>query len=185
MKTLIFTSLMFLLLLFGCSKKEEPIMLVCEGIETTTGGENGKPFDTETQKVKRTFEFFQDKRVVKNGSLNFDDSKSKFKEEKKLVWIFQVDNGFEMYEEDTYTFFPKNTKSKHDFVNVSDTELYSSEKNSSEYSDDKKIGSNTDYMVTINRISGDFREQRVETYKRGSSFRVVTEGNCKKVDKKF
>ena len=185
MKTLIFTSLIFLLLLVGCSKKEEPIMLVCEGIETTTGGENGKPFDTETQKVKRTFEFFQDKRVVKNGSWNFDDSKSKFKEEKKLVWIFQVDNGFEMYEEDTYTFLPKNTKSKYDFVNVSDTELYSSERNSSKYSDEKDIGSNTDYMVTINRISGDFREQRVETYKRGSSFRVVTEGNCKKVDKKF
>ena len=160
-------------------------MLVCEGIETTTGGENGKPFEPETQKIKRTFKFFQDNRVVKNGSLNFDDSKSKFKEEKKLVWVFQVDNGVEMYEEDTYTFLPKQTRSKHDSVVVSDTELYSSEKNSSEYSDDKKIGSWDDYMVTINRISGDFREQRIETYKRGSSFRIVSEGNCKKVDKKF
>jgi len=160
-------------------------MLVCEGVETTTGNENGKSFEPEVQKVKRTFNFFQDNRVVKNGSLNFDDSKSKFKEEKKMVWIFQVDNGIEMYEEDTYTFFPKNTKSKHDSINVSDTELYSSEKNSSEYSDDKKMGSWDDYMVTINRISGDFHEQRIENYKRGSSFRIITDGNCKKVDKRF
>jgi len=182
-KILLVTSL--ILLLIGCSKKQEPIMLVCDGVETTTGRENGKSFEPDTQKVKRTFNFFQDSRVVKTGSLNFENDKSKFKEDKKTVWIFQVDNGVEMYEQNTYTFFPNNTISKHDFINVSDTELYSSEKNSSEYSDDKKKGSWDDYMVTINRISGDFREQRIESYKNGTSFRIITEGNCKKVDKRF
>jgi|GEM_PF-5875044 len=186
MKTLIFSSLMFLLLLLGCSKREEPILLVCEGTENTTGSENGKSFEPETQKVRRTFKFFQDERTIKTGRLNFDkENPSKFEEKKKLVWILSVDNTPEIFEEDTRTLLIGKVDSKNSGTVVSDTELFSYNRESSEYSDDKKLGLWKDYHVTINRVSGDFREIQLENYKRGSSFRVVTEGNCKKVDKKF
>jgi len=175
-----------IVLLVSCSKKEEPIMLVCDGVERTTGGENGKPFDPEVQKVKRTYKFIQDQRVVKTGRLDFDENNpSKFKEIKKLVWIFSVDNTPEVFEEDTRTFLLKHSTSRFGNVLVSDSELFSSLKETSEYSDDKKSGVWKDYYVTINRISGDFREQQLENYKKGTSFRVLTEGNCKKVEKKF
>ena len=161
-------------------------MLVCEGIETTTGGENGKSFQPEKQKEKRTFKFFQDERVVKTGRLDFDENNpSKFKEVKKLVWIFSVDNTPEVFEEDTRTSLTNHTTSRFGNVSVSDTELFSSLKETSEYSNDKKSGFWKDYYITINRISGDFREQQLENYKKGTTFRILTEGNCKKVEKKF
>ena len=185
MKKLSVLLILFLTLL-GCSKKQESIMLVCDGIETTTGSENGKVFEPETQKVKRTFRFFQDERTVKKGYLNFEkDNPQKFKEERKVVWIFSVDNTPEVFEEDTRTFLNNQTDSKFGNVSVSDTELFSSIRDTVDYKDDKKLGSWKDYFVTINRISGDFHEQQLENYKKGTSFRVLTEGNCKKVEKKF
>lgn len=173
-------------LIIGCSKKPEPIMLVCEGVETTTGGKNGKSFEPETERVKRTFKFFQDKRTIKTGRLDFDkENLSKFEEKNKLVWILSVDNTPEIYEEDTRTIFPRRIDSKNSGTVVSDTELFSSNRESTEYSDDKKMGSWKDYHVTINRVSGDFREIQLENFKSGGSYRVITEGNCVKVNKKF
>jgi len=182
-KILLITSF---ILLFGCSKKQEPIMLVCVGVERTTGSENGKSFQPVNQKVKRTFKFFQDERVVKTGRLDFDEKNpSKFKELKKIVWIFSVDNTQEVFESDTRTILTNRTNSYFGNTSVSDTELYSSSRESTEYLDDKKYGSSKDYHVTINRVSGDFREQQIENFQKGTSFRVVTEGNCEKVEKKF
>jgi len=175
-----------IVLLVSCSNRPEPIMLVCVGIERTTGGENGKSFQPDTQKVKRTFKFFQDERVVKTGRLDFDEKNpSKFKELKKIVWIFSVDNTQEVFESDTRTNLINRTNSYFGNTSVSDTELYSTSRESTEYLDGKKYGSSRDYHVTINRVSGDFREQQIENFQKGTSFRVVTEGNCEKVDKKF
>lgn len=161
-------------------------MLVCEGVETITGADNGKSFEPESQKVKRTFKFFQDYRIVKTGRLDFDEENpSKFEETKKLVWILSVDNTPEIFESDKRTLFGKKTESKYGGVVVSDTELFGSTRENTDYSEDKKLGTWKDYHVTINRISGDFRETRLENFNKGTSYRVVTEGNCKKVARKF
>ena len=178
--------LIFSLFLFGCSKKQEPILLVCDGIETTYEIVDGKKIDPDIKNVKRTFNFYQDKRNIKTGILNFEDkNNSQLKEENKLVWIFSVDNGAEIFDEETYTNLSNKTLSKKTYISVSDTELFSSETNSSEYNDETKLGLWEDYSLSVNRISGDFHERKLENFKRGTSFQITTEGNCKKVDKKF
>ena len=159
-------------------------MLVCEGTETTSGTSYGKKLDPESIMVKRTFKFLQDIRVVKSGNFNYQDPNKNFKEEKKSTWVYSIDNSPDKFEEDTYIFTKGKSQSQHTFVSVSDTELYGSDKKTVDY-DDKKDGSYEDYQVTINRISGDFRENLIQNFKGNGLFKVVTEGNCKKVEKKF
>jgi len=181
-----FSLIILLFILYGCSNKQEPIMLVCEGIETLTGNQSGKILEPDTKHSKRTFNFKKEEKIIKTGILNFDtENKSKFKEVNKLVWVFSVDNGVEMFEEETYMYLSNKTLSKRDYINVSDTELFINETISSEYNDGTKLGLWEDYSLSVNRISGDFHEQKIENYTKGTSFRIITDGNCKKVDKKF
>ena len=54
------------------------------------------------------------------------------------LWIFSVDNTQEVFESDTRTVLTNRTNSYFGNTSVSDTELYSSSRESTEYLDEKK-----------------------------------------------
>jgi len=176
--------------LISCSKPQEPLVLLCDGIETVYGSENGKPMGSESIKVKRTFNFFQDYRTVKTGIFSTEiidkqlEISSDFKEVKKLVWILSVDNGQEIFETDTFVIYePNSNRKNYGRVVVNSSELSAAEEYTSKFKENST--SRIDYLVDINRISGDFREMTNERYSELAAFRIETKGNCKQVKNKF
>lgn len=180
-KLILCISISFLL---SCSKEDEPINLVCEGIETTNLVKFLVPYEQLSKPVIRTIRVFKDNRDV----IRFKDTEIKTR---KIIWVINIDNEREIGEYFS-TFSDKEKQSEiyklfenEEKVEVNENEINGKKTKETEYHSGKEISKNFEkYSLKINRLSGEFREE-LNMNPTNTEFLYVTTGSCKKSEKKF
>ena len=188
-------SFLSLLLLAACSKTpSEKINLMCQGTEVTSGTKSdGTLYEPESKNVIRTIVLEKQEKKILNGLsiIEFDKPNSGNRTEvTELTDVLKIDGSREIYKEYSITsLFRKNT-TNNSGVAVTNERITASQDMRVEYSNSKdKKGSHFDnYTIAIDRVSGVFKEVLTEGgigSAKSDSFKIETNGTCKKAEKKF
>ena len=183
------------MLIAACSKTPpEKISLVCQGIEVTSGTKSdGTLYEPESKNVTRTIVLEKQEKKILNGLsiIEFDKPNSGNRTEvTELTDVLKIDGSREIYKEYSITsLFRKNT-TNNSGVAVTNERITASQDMRVEYSNSKdKKGSYFDnYTIAIDRVSGVFKEVLTEGgigSAKSDSFKIETNGTCKKAEKKF
>ena len=188
-KILIFSLLIFSVC--GCSKKlPESILMVCDGVEVTGGidGKSGERLVPESVNVKRTIQLNKEKKVVKTNFFEMslkDNKNNSGKLEDKNVWVMTIDNNRVLFEESSIDMrFSNPTVQVVQDVGMDQNEINGYQRINKEYSKNKLLDSYENYVININRITGQLNENLTQNLL-GNHFNISTVGQCKKVDRKI
>jgi len=188
-------SLISLMLIAACSKTTlEKISLVCQGTEVTSGTKSdGTRYDPESTNVIRTIVLEKQEKKILNGLsiIEFDKPNSGDRTEvTELTDVLKIDGSREIYKESSITSLLRKTTSNNSGVAVTNERITANQEIRVTYgeSKDHELNHFDNYSISIDRVSGAFKEVFLQGgigEKKTDSFRVETNGMCKKAEQKF
>jgi len=188
-------SLLSLMLIAACSKTPpEKISLVCQGIEVTSGTKSdGTRYEPESTNVTRTIVLEKQEKKILNGHSIIEFDKPNYgdrTEISELTNVLKIDANREIYKESSITSLLRKTTQNNSGVAVTNERITANQEIRVTYgeSNDHELNHFDDYSISIDRVSGAFKEVFLQGgigKKKTDSFRVETNGMCKKAEQKF
>jgi len=190
-----YASLLSLMLIAACSKHQpEKVSVVCQGTEVTSGKRaDGTLLETDSINVVRTINLEKQTKKILDGVLIIEYGKPNSgdrKEISELTDVLRIDANREIYKESSITNYSRKTTTNYSSVSVNSERIAANQEVTVEYMEakDKELSNFRDYSITIDRVSGVFKEVLKEggtVNSKSDSFRIETIGTCKKAEQKF
>jgi hypothetical protein len=192
MKNLLLLMLSIVLLIAGCTKRSYPIVLICEGIETSQVTRGMGAGENETKNIKKTIRFTEQQRVIKNNNhfteLNIGEGKiTESPTVSKKTWVATVDGFPPFYEEESLKKVINTPQAKTESARVTvQVDEKSLKVNSlKKYEAVGQMKTFQQYILDIDRISGAYTETTTESSdhpKYTTGLLIKAQGTCKPVE---